>query len=273
MLQQTNQQSQTAINTSNHVSPHNAHRARFHVVTCLFTSPQGQRWDKQKKIEDGLWLVDTGLTATVYIASLLHGKLLNWEELLTPRLLERQHEQGLDFIPLPNPKKAQECPAYLTYIIENYHQLPHYMVFLHGKPLDHNPVVLIQLRDLVQSGVALPGFLHLNSFVRSTMLRCISAKQIGNLIPLVKLLQHRERPDCFQPKYCCGQFIVSREAVLNRTLHFYHMLRKLAIDNQDCSVLEHIWHVIFGHSPEYDGLSITDLLHPSMRSLMQLRST
>jgi hypothetical protein len=65
---------------------------------------------------------------------------------------------------------------------------------------------------------------------------------------------------CYRARYCCAQFIVSREAVLQRPRQFYRLARKLALDLKDCTQLEHLWHAIFRREASFTGLNLEQLL-------------
>jgi len=243
---------------------------KFHVVTLLFHDSE-KRWNPkagQDRKETGLWLLPLGLSATVYVATLLDG-YDTWQSVIEPDLWRYQQELKFEFVPIPNPRRAQECLAYTTYIIENYHKLPNHVVFLHGYPVDHNPYLLEQLQTLLDKDLPVPDFLHLNS--ESVLLRCQRYTRNTTIIRHLGL-QANATETCYQPKYCCSQFVVAKEAILKRSLHFYRMLRKLTMDNQDCSQMEHLWHVVFGHAASFDGLSIKDLLHPQMLKMITLNT-
>ena len=45
--------------------------------------------------------------------------------------------------------------------------------------------------------------------------------------------------------YCCAQFAVSKETIRRHSIRFYCTLLKYSQEDNDCSFLEHTWHIIF----------------------------
>lgn len=175
--------------------------------------------------------------------------------------------------PLHTPmNKGREANPYLTYIIENYHNLPRTIVFLHshqdGYPggwhtdtPDHSNVWSVE---------------HLNvDFVQETgyvNLRCThipgcpdeiqpfrdpfdpSRASENHMMEAWKdLFGNSDVPNVIGAA-CCAQFAVSRDQVLKRPLDDYVRYRQWILDTSledDLSgrIIEYLWHIIFGKPP------------------------
>ncbi|KAF2467878.1 uncharacterized protein BDR25DRAFT_266319 [Lindgomyces ingoldianus] len=167
--------------------------------------------------------------------------------------------------------KGREASAYLTYIIENYSNLPSTIVFLHShRNHDHGSR---DVEDLNFDNVATIKALHID-FIQKTgyaNLRCIlnpgCPAEIQPFRPDEELSplkpQERAMVDAWAELFgndnvpqvlaapCCAQFAVSREQVLKRPKEEYERFLKWLLDtplNDYTSgrVFEYLWHVIFG---------------------------
>lgn len=67
-------------------------------------------------------------------------------------------------------------------------------------------------------------------------------------------------PLCFLPRFCCGQFLVTRDAVRARPRDFYRLALKLSLDLGRCNHFEYLWHAIFRHEAAFTGLNIGEFL-------------
>jgi hypothetical protein len=154
---------------------------------------------------------------------------------------------------LANPLRAQECPGVLSFIIENYNTLPDGMIFIHGYPFDHNenlveilPRLLRLNRDL---GLPPYDFVHLNdvwetprcwknSAASAVFKKEYDQLSLSEILGLDDELFGSEPPGamtgCYSARFCCGQFLVSRAAVLSRPRSFYRLALKLTLERQEC---------------------------------------
>jgi hypothetical protein len=64
-----------------------------------------------------------------------------WQQYILRHLFMRK---DIDLRPIAQYKKSQECPYYLTYILDHYYDLPEIIVFSHGRPQAHNPNIIEQ---------------------------------------------------------------------------------------------------------------------------------
>ncbi|KAK4869647.1 hypothetical protein LT330_006029 [Penicillium expansum] len=175
--------------------------------------------------------------------------------------------------------KGHESMAYFTYIIENYHNLPSTIVFLHAHrsgflmawhvdaPLHDNVIAMRNLRlDFVQQN----GYVNLRcnwnpGCKDSHRSNTHVTEQIwldifdGTSTPPLNTSSSTEQEFAGQ-KYllkpakigaaCCAQFALSRDQVRKRPLEDYIKFRQWIIDTElsDASsgrVMEFLWHIIF----------------------------
>jgi Protein of unknown function (DUF3431) len=169
--------------------------------------------------------------------------------------------------------KGHEANAYLTYLIENYHSLPDFILFLHshrdGFPLAwHNDN---EAYDNVLSAHALRlDFVERNGYAN---LRCLYSPGCPD-----GLVPYRDPPnpdqthehvfpsawrammgeDALIPSTigvpCCSQFAVSKEQVLKRPKQDYERYYKWLMETEledalSGRVMEYMWHIIFGQDP------------------------
>lgn len=166
---------------------------------------------------------------------------------------------------------------YLTYIIENYHNLPSIMAFIHSHedgyprawhndaPNYSNVASLQKLRlDYVQSN----GYVNLRCNhvpgcpaelqpFRDPPEKDNPDRQTENLLPGVwdSLFPGVELPHVIGVP-CCAQFAVSGDRARERPLEDYVRIRDWLVEtdlSSDVSgrVLEYMWHIIFGMEPVY----------------------
>lgn len=263
-------------------------RRNIEVVTNIFN---GLRWNNRSRVQpemEGSFVATLSMRTlssihfTVFSATLVNGG--SFESSLPPGIQERSN---MDVLPFANPGRAQECPAVLTFIVENYDKLPDLMIFLHGDPEDHNAAIFHELEELFAhneaEGGGLPdvSFVHANAetfggcYFMDNLVGSISSSLgldtefLGSFKTGVNAIvgQHDdystvfgEHQPCFLAKYCCAQFIVSRAAVMSRPKKFYRLALKLSLDLRDCFQLEWLWHAIFRHEAFFSGFTIRELL-------------
>jgi len=181
--------------------------------------------------------------------------------------------------PLHTPaNKGKEVMPYLSYIVDNYENLPSTIAFVHAhrdgypqawhtdSPGHSNVISLQRLQtDFVQS----------NGYVN---LRCIHSPGCpSGLQPFrdppgpeddpkteTEALMHKIWPELFPNQEmpssfgvaCCAQFAVSRDRVRERPLAEYARWRQWLLDTElidvkSGGIMEYMWHVIFGMEAEY----------------------
>lgn len=166
------------------------------------------------------------------------------------------------------PDKGRVADAYLTYLIENYYNLPETMVFLNGNPTNHDSEPNYNKVEAVEN-------LHIN-FIQNTgfaNLRCESkagcmANHLSTKHPSDELRTlEATMPNVWKEIFgnedvpeklaspCCSEFAVSRAQVQKRSvkeyLKYWEWLNKTIMDDDSSGrVFEYLWHVIFGKVPE-----------------------
>jgi len=156
--------------------------------------------------------------------------------------------------------KGHEALVYLTYIIDNYEQLPSIVVFLHSHKNGwrtawhtdtpgHSNVISLHLLNL--------DFVRKAGYVN---LRCnwgpgcqLQDRHNAHVTP-----EHWHSifgNDTAMPELigaaCCAQFAVSKEQVLARQKEEYEHYRNWVLDTPlpdetSGRVMEYLWHIIFG---------------------------
>jgi hypothetical protein len=172
---------------------------------------------------------------------------------------EEVFNNGVHVIPqLDGPVRGDECTAYLKYIVDEYHILPDWTVFLQADAGRHLFFAFLSLTlGAIGRGTYEVPFLHLN-FHRHYQTTTPCMRDVE------RLLFNLSDPVDGVPligTYCCAQFVVSRDRILSRTIDFYaHALSMVDGSIPDicspvpprrsshCYVLEYLWHVVFGEN-------------------------
>jgi hypothetical protein len=247
----------------------------IHLVTGLLVN-HADAWNgnSNRADETGLWLLDPLLdhiNKTVYDSDIfltddevMSSSALNrfanqtWQQYILKDLSNRS---DIDLRPIAQYKKSQECPYYITYILDHYHNLPEVVLFSHGRPQAHNSNMIKHWSwfiDRVQQDTqrhffnASVGFLSANCGVY--VQRYIKSR------PILDLLGYDRTSGPFADQiktlglgtYCCAQFIVHRSRILQHPISFWRLALKIVIDMNDCSHFEHLWHVFFGEPSKLD---------------------
>ncbi|KAJ9357749.1 hypothetical protein C8Q69DRAFT_396414 [Paecilomyces variotii] len=168
--------------------------------------------------------------------------------------------------PLHPPKnKGHEVMVYLTFIIDNYENLPDIMAFMHAHQMAwHNDDILDwnaaeMLRRLNPNRVAREGYMNMRcnwspgcpDWMHPGTLEEDSSKQEETMLARSwsEIFPNDPIPDVLaQP--CCAQFALSRERVLaipKSRFVFYRdwLLRTELSDYISGRVWEYLWHVVF----------------------------
>jgi len=247
----------------------------IHLVTgLLVNSNHAWNGNHNRSDETGLWLLDSSLkniNKTVYNSDIFltndpmkYSSVLNrfstqtWQEYILKHLSNRH---DIELRPIAQYKKSQECPYYLTYILDHYYNLPEIIIFSHGRPHVHNPNIIKHwswfIKNVKQDTKrhffnASIGFLSTNCGIYVTRLR--------KSRPILDLLGYNRTIDPFANQmktlylgtYCCAQFIVHRSRILKHPISFWRLALKIVIDLNDCSHFEHLWHIFFGEPNKLD---------------------
>lgn len=160
--------------------------------------------------------------------------------------------------------KGHEAMAYLSYVIDNYENLPLVMAFLHSHrdgflSAWHTDTPLHDNVDAIRS-LNLP-FVQQNGYVN---LRCNwnpgckeAHRDNAHVTPEVwaDFFSGTSTEELEAPKQigaaCCAQFAVSKDQVRMRPLHDYTRFREWILETEKSDaksgrVMEFLWHVIFG---------------------------
>ena len=147
-----------------------------------------------------------------------------------------------------------ECAGYLQFIVDYYDSLPDFVFLLHDDAYRHLkiPFLKVLTRALVTSPDSLKlDMVHLN-YVRVASLNTPCMRQVFQDV------FHEELPGRLAT-YCCGQFLVTREAIHRRPKAFYEdLLLRLrrnwdqvcSLGDMPCYVLEFLWQKVWRNSTQ-----------------------
>ncbi|CAA9965138.1 DUF3431 domain containing protein [Pyrenophora teres f. maculata] len=207
----------------------------------------------------------------------VHTDLQDWQSAIYNIDTETPHNTStLD--PLTNStlrtlrNKGMEANAYLAYIVQNYHNLPSTIAFIHphkdGYPLawhtdnsEHSNVVSLQTLNI--------NFIQSNGYAN---LRCVPDPGCPHEVMPFRDPPEDHRtieaamPDAWRDLFnnnnvphilatpCCAQFAVSSEQVQKRPLdeykRYYTWLMETPLkDETSGRVFEYLWHILFGQDP------------------------
>jgi hypothetical protein len=186
-----------------------------------------------------------------------------------------------------NENFGREASSYLTYIINNYDNLPEYMAFLHGhEEAYHQKNPLGILKAIEMAKIDEYDYISLNNEIQAIILEPGLTFDRNNPSFVFKeqdmqhYLMRRVWKDLYEPylgypfpeKIRCersAQFIVSKKAVLNRPKKMYEdLLHFLSYGEKEFGilasfVLEFSWHMIFGEKPDMCDTDPNDPLYNS----------
>lgn len=166
-----------------------------------------------------------------------------WEQGWVIKVYDKGPKQDLglgayEYASLPN--IGREPHTYIHYIIENYDNLPDWMLFSQGDPMFHYPEFadLAYLVDVdkfhwlsnysFESDAS--GLPHHSGLPVAEFYEKITGKQMPPTIPF--------KPNCL--------FVLRREDVLKHDRAFYEKLLDMSMEPQAPWALERLWGVIFG---------------------------
>eukprot|EP00931_Biecheleriopsis_adriatica_P073424 TRINITY_DN47708_c0_g1_i1.p1 TRINITY_DN47708_c0_g1~~TRINITY_DN47708_c0_g1_i1.p1 ORF type:complete len:567 (-),score=96.61 TRINITY_DN47708_c0_g1_i1:15-1715(-) len=176
--------------------------------------------------------------------------------------------------------RADDCSAYLSYIVDRYNDLPEFSVFLHADAPEHIPTVDLLMdtvfaasRGYLPPGV---GFIHLaHNYVRHDCPGATAECKNPDAFEVAQLWRNvfgsSITPSMTEGDlnaYCCVQFLVRRERIHLRERGFYARALSYFGETPDsyfalfpvgkvvwlpdtrgrtpCQLAMYIWHVIFG---------------------------
>ncbi|TLD09825.1 hypothetical protein E2P81_ATG10144 [Venturia nashicola] len=198
--------------------------------------------------------------------------LPDWEAVVyvTDRSSDEAAPSRISRIPLQHlpVNKGREAAVYLTYIVQHYHNLPDYVVFIHGKRYQiHNDDPMLDTLPLIErlnlDHVRKEGYASL----RCNWMHCPKAQVSPNLghgddlwsidglyaSAWTEFFPNETVPNAVSGP-CCAQFAVTREAVQRLPIDKYEQIRQwiwtLEVKDGEASmkaglVLEYMWHILF----------------------------
>lgn len=157
------------------------------------------------------------------------------------------------------PNKGRETSAYLKFIIDNYHQLPKYMAFIHGheKAWHQRIKPYTNLLDYIKNCIKYKefGFISLNNYFindrREVNPYFVEFQNMWDI--LFKPYLNRKSPK-YLYQDCCAQFVVSRDRILKNDKKVYefwfdYIMNKDPYNNNGFTIgiiFEYAWPLILG---------------------------
>ena len=158
-------------------------------------------------------------------------------------------ENNIDFDSTPLQNFGRDAHTFITYIVENYNNLPEYIIFLQGNPIDHYSNVIqtikmhndepyVCLSDHVIDEKIDSWYEHLvepnATMPYPNMVRC-GLRETANAI------LGSETPE--KCRFAAGQqYIINKQYILNRDLDYYkNILERFKIDFVLPWHIERIW--------------------------------
>jgi len=145
-------------------------------------------------------------------------------------------EYGYNEILLDN--VGRESHTYYKYICDNYDILEDYIVFLQGNPFDHSPNIISNLNNYINCINNINKKIIINfGFLSETIINCnLSGCVYDMSLPLTEVYEKIFNEKKHSLNFIFGQggqFIVSKEKILNRPKDFYLKIVELLQNNID----------------------------------------
>jgi hypothetical protein len=194
--------------------------------------------------EDLKWIEDLN---DEYTDIRVYSKDLNFK-------LQSSRISALDFVEV---NKGNEASCYLKYIIDNYHNLPTYSIFLHAHEYSPHHVGSISsvLDDLVDMKTY---YFNFNNYKLGYILTNPLVEHIRNWYS--EYLEYELGPiedyGDWTPNYQgCAQFLVHKSLILSRPKDFYQKLYTWTLTTEFPNAwsgrfLEWTWHLIWRQVPK-----------------------
>jgi hypothetical protein len=182
------------------------------------------------------------------------------------------YDKGSSPIPDSFPKQqifrreniGREADSFLFYILENYYNLPEYLIFLQGHPFDHvydcTPENIQQkIEDLVGAKPKQSCFFYCNPCYKN--MEFYPGMQINKYMDFILGKQPPEN-------YCFAagcQYLATRDDILAKPINFYKNLRNMIINGETDGYIAH--HVARDFDPhalsgwEFERIMYEVLIH------------
>lgn len=123
------------------------------------------------------------------------------------------------------PNVGREGHTYYTYLYENYDNLPDYVFFLQGRPFDHNPNMIDDIKAIVEQ-CDKPDFKFLGRVLETNSSCCPIHPEIPMKTVYEKLFDttSHSKVILFNPG---AQFMVSKKLILKNPKEMYNSIIKL----------------------------------------------
>jgi len=163
------------------------------------------------------------------------------------------------------PQRRDECSGYADHLMrtmEEGYNLPDYTIFLHGDPSEHWSGFTYRYFELIIKSMLLGNFVNV-PFLHISGPRLVATKNYCHDMVYEKLFGRQSEE--LVMTYCCGQFIVSRERMIQARSVIPNLHKLVSGQTPDlcervgpsyenypgerlsyCYSIEFMWHIIFG---------------------------
>lgn len=212
-------------------------------------------------------------TSMMLVISRTSSEDISWAATYLPQYSLTTYLADDDSAPFHPPQnKGREAMNYLTYLINNYDNLPDVSIFIHAhryawhnndqhgqdsvRMLSHfNPLAAVKFGYVnlrCQTSPGCPSELHPKSAHRQSFQHWQEV-QYAKAFPQV--FPDRDLPEVVAAP-CCAQFAVSRGSIHQHEVAYYQKLQDWLLhteieDDQSGRVFEYSWHIIFGKPDVY----------------------
>ena len=126
----------------------------------------------------------------------------------------------------------REESGYIKHIVDNYHDLADWTVFLHGFPEEHNAYLFAWLDAFKRQKPESPAYIPVNSvnFIQRDIPKELLFKLGLNAeVDLATMVDSSNKHNEYlgTSTVCCAQFVVSSQAITRHSLDFYVHIQRL----------------------------------------------
>lgn len=142
---------------------------------------------------------------------------------------------------------GRESHTYLQYIIDNYDNLPEYVLFIQGNPFDDTPDIINKINNFIENDMNFDFQFLSNDIIQTSLSGCTHHSGL----PLIGcyFLLFGELNGSLNFEFGRGaQFVVSKKNILKRDKDFYRkaiMLLEHSVCPIEGFVFERFWKLIF----------------------------
>jgi hypothetical protein len=167
---------------------------------------------------------------------------LNWvSKTQIPYIIYNKGEENIDLSYISIPNEGREGETYLKYIIDNYDNLPDYIIFCQGNPFDHCSDFNNKILNKTDGFIPLSNFEYISNQNGEPH---HSGLNIGETY--AKIFGKTQDTFTFYPG---AQFIVSKNLILNKSIKTWKKIYSIYNESSGSPwVFERLWPFIWNYS-------------------------